>query len=231
MIPRAGRVGAEWTGRARLLRSKILLAQDAEARAIDAILKPLKPRPGWSSPDRPEWLEGLVGRLEALRHVGRLGLVADVRGSRIRIVELRLRAGRMTFPGWTQGSEPAVSIAMRAVTTAPFHDETTPAGARRRLQGRHRVGRPGVSDRGGIGRRLDRRRHRRQWRKGDGGADLRRRLTLPASISRCEQGRFASLTMCRKIGGNFVPWCQVSHPPSREQRGTRPRRESNPNSI
>jgi hypothetical protein len=120
--PPPGRVGAEFVGRARVLRSRIALAQDAEARAIDAILRPLRPRPGWPTPERPNWLKLLARRYRGeIESPCRIGVASRIEpDGRFVLDELRIRATRIVREGWCDGDEPALSVEMMAVATKPY---------------------------------------------------------------------------------------------------------------
>jgi hypothetical protein len=116
-------VGSEHVGRARTLRQKIAKARIGDDDATLRFITPLRPRPGWSSTGNPDWLNGHALAYEPLVLPTRLATVADVKGGRLRMAEIRVRASRMRFPDWSETNEPSITVVLRMVTTGPFLTE------------------------------------------------------------------------------------------------------------
>jgi hypothetical protein len=115
-------VPVEFVGLARVLRTRLALA-DAEARAeMLHFLTPLRPRPGFT-PEAPRdaLLRRRARRWSDLPSCGRLAAYAAFEGGQLSLAELRAVPTKMTFPGWDGPPEPAISIISWAAVCDPPH--------------------------------------------------------------------------------------------------------------
>jgi hypothetical protein len=110
-------VGAEYVGRARASRERIVKARIGDDGPAGSL----------ACPGNHDWLNSHALSYEALALPTRLAIVGDV-SSRLRLAEIRVRPSRMTFADWGGGNEPSIAVVLRMVTTAPFADEITTIG-------------------------------------------------------------------------------------------------------
>jgi hypothetical protein len=123
----AGRVPAEFIGKARLLRNKAGVAAAARDRAAERLLTPLRPKRNFTPIPTHDRLRRVAEEWRAMPAFGRLGLIANFVDGELKIAELRARPVRMRFTAWNDGeAELALAIAVTLVRVQPpaFREET-----------------------------------------------------------------------------------------------------------
>jgi hypothetical protein len=117
----------EFVGRARALRRQIAAAHPDYDAACEALLAPLRPRPGFSPMPRHKRLRSLARSWRALRSPGRLRCVAGFdRDTGLRIIEVLAVPVSISFPDWNE-DEPSLAVVIRHVAIRPpdFTDKMT----------------------------------------------------------------------------------------------------------
>jgi hypothetical protein len=117
----ASRVPAEFIGKARALRERIARAAASHEVATERIIAPLRPRPAWPTPDRPEYLAGVAKRYRACLSPARLCLDARAEGRALHLHEVVATADDTLLPGWG-GPEPALALLFLLIETPPFRE-------------------------------------------------------------------------------------------------------------
>jgi hypothetical protein len=112
------RVPVEWIGRARQLRTRCAAGWNAAEPEMTKLLAPLRPRPGFLPQPTHRYLRRVALAWRDLPSAGRLRLRCSFEKGVLRITELRAIPMRITSAAWTE-AEPAIAIALIAVTVAP----------------------------------------------------------------------------------------------------------------
>jgi hypothetical protein len=113
------RVPVEWFGRSRVLRDSLIRPAGEAANHIEEMIRPLRPRPGFTPMPRYTRLRDIVRRWSALPGHGRLGCITRFEDGKLRLAEIRVCPATMKLAHWDGDPELAVCIVMRAIRCAP----------------------------------------------------------------------------------------------------------------
>src|SRR5260370_30705670 len=116
--PRPGRVPVEFIGLARALRGRVAEAHAAREAAAERVLAPFRATARFTPMPRHKLLKVLAGAWRVLPAPGRLFLLAEAEGGRLRITEIRAAPSRLMLGGWAT-DEPALSLILRDVRIVP----------------------------------------------------------------------------------------------------------------
>jgi len=115
------RVPSQFIGLARQLRQRIGAEQQGVDAAVERLIRPLRPKPGFTPMARHAFLRRIAAEWGALPSAGRLGLVAEFSADDgLRIADLRCRSVRMQLPGWADGGdELGIAVTLTLVGCRP----------------------------------------------------------------------------------------------------------------
>jgi hypothetical protein len=108
-------VPAEFVGRARALREKIAKAQGPYGKAVEQLIRPLRPRPAWPPPTHPRYLRRLAVAVDAAARGSICSLFSEIQTGKqklsISISDLVVTAETLLLPGWCS-PEPALRVVL-----------------------------------------------------------------------------------------------------------------------
>jgi len=116
--PPPGRVPVAFIGLARALRGRVAEAHAAREAAAERMLAPFRATARFTPMPRHKLLKVLAAAWRVLPDPGRLFLLAEAEGGRLRITEIRAAPSRLMMGGWDAG-EPALSLMLRDVRIVP----------------------------------------------------------------------------------------------------------------
>lgn len=116
-------VPVEFIGRARDLRRRIEKDWQRAAPRIEAMLGPLRPRPGFKPVPRHAYMRDLMRRWKALPRCGRIRFAAKFSQGKMHIGELRAVPARIVDTDWAE-DELGLGLMLMLINAAPPADLT-----------------------------------------------------------------------------------------------------------
>jgi hypothetical protein len=119
-IRHRGRVPAQFVGLARDLRNRILKSSARTDAIAEALISPLRRKPGFTPMPRHRLLASIPRKWRQMADLGRLNLIAEFERGVLRISELRVVADGVTISdeGWAE-DEPGLAVALYDLIISP----------------------------------------------------------------------------------------------------------------